>query len=258
MDEDGPIWLLVERLKRNDVPPPAEPVAPWLKLSPDPDKAPQIHETVLLTVPGPEKDALVARGQARPEDCAPAVNPEDARTGRFDVRLRLEDRPKLREAIDAYLAETWLPWAEVERPRRRAIALYGRLFQIAQSAETGAGAGAIELVWGDGLTRWRRDGHEIDLPLLERLVEIEIDEEAGAAIRIRPRATPAVVNLRPYEELQVEGVGPAFESARRALASVDADEGVSPFRRESYGPVLRACQTRLDPGAIPKTPPRSP
>ena len=61
VDEDGPIWLLVERLKRNDVPPPAEPVAPWLKLSPDPDKAPQIHETVLLTVPGPEKDALVAR-----------------------------------------------------------------------------------------------------------------------------------------------------------------------------------------------------
>jgi hypothetical protein len=98
-----------------------------------------------------------------------------------------------------------------------------------------------------GLARWRRDGREIDLPLLERLVEIEIDEEAGAAVRIRPRATPAAVNLRPYEELHVEGAGPAFESARRALAAVDADEGVSPFRRESYEPALRSCQARLDP-----------
>lgn len=247
VDDDGPVWLALERLKRHEAPPPPAAVAPWLALSPDPDKPPKIREARVVTVPAAEKDALVARGEARAEDCAPALKPEEAEAGRFDVRLRLEDRPRLREALDAYLAEVWLPWAEAERPRRRSVALYQKLFQIAQAAEIGAADQAIELVWGMGLTRWRRDGREIDLPLIERLVEIEIDEEAGAAIRIRPRETPALVNLRPYEELQVGGAGLAFDSARRALAAVDPDEGVSPFRRESTEPTLRACQTLLDP-----------
>jgi hypothetical protein len=35
-DEDGPIWLTVQRLKRGDPPEPPELIAPWLNLSPDP------------------------------------------------------------------------------------------------------------------------------------------------------------------------------------------------------------------------------
>jgi hypothetical protein len=34
-----------------------------------------------------------------------------------------------------------------------------------------------------GLSRWIRNGIEIDLPLLERLAEIEIDERAGGDIK---------------------------------------------------------------------------
>jgi hypothetical protein len=39
-DEDGPVWLCAERLKRNDPPRPSDTLAPWLDLSPDPDRTP--------------------------------------------------------------------------------------------------------------------------------------------------------------------------------------------------------------------------
>ena len=38
----------------------------------------------------------------------------------------------------------------------------------------------------------------------------------------------------------------ALDASRRAIAAVDADEGVSPYRRDGFEPVLRACQARLD------------
>ena len=44
----------------------------------------------------------------------------------------------------------------------------------------------------------------------------------------------------------VEGVTLTLEAARRAIAQIDPDEAVSPYRREGFEPILRACQARLD------------
>jgi hypothetical protein len=244
-DEDGAVWLCAERLKRNDPPKPSETLAPWLDLSSDPDRTPLPRDHLLKTVSKPECDELVASGQARVEDCAESLS-ADAK-GQFDVRLRLEDRPKIAGEAEQYLSLSWLPWSVGERPRRRSIALYQKLFEVVQLSELGGAEQAIEMVWGIGLSRWIKDGAIIDLPLIERLVEIEIDERAAGTIRIRPRQAQAIVNLRPYEELKIEGAPVAQDAARRAIASVDDDFGVSPFQRETFEPVLRACQTRLDP-----------
>jgi len=103
------------------------------------------------------------------------------------------------------------------------------------------------LVWGIGLSRWLKDGTLVDLPLLERLVEIELDERASGLIRIRPRQARATINLRPYEELKLEGLAIALEAARRAISVAEEDDGVSPYQKDSFEAVLRGCQTRLDP-----------
>ena len=241
-DEDGPLWLSVERLSRAEPPPCPGDLAGWLDVTPDPDLAPALREERLVTVPARQRDDLVARGEARLEDCTASLDPEAA--GQFDVRLRLEDRPSLRLAAEAYTAEQWLPWAVGERPRRRAMAVYQKLFEVAQLSDLVADQ-PFELVWGLGLARWNRDGIEIDLPLIERLVEIEIAEEAAGEIRIRPRAAPALPDLRPYEALGLDGATLAADAARRAIAAA-GDDGVSPFVRESFEPALRACQSRLD------------
>jgi len=247
-DDDGAIWLSAERLKRNDPPPPLDGLSPWVELSPDPDKAPVTRDHVLITVGKAERDEFVASGRARAEDCAESF--EVGAKGQFDIRLRLEDWPEIANDIEGYISQSWLPWSVAERPRRRSITLYQKLFELAQLSEMGGAEQAIELVWGIGLSRWTFEGTLIDLPLIERLVEIEIDEGAAGTIRIRPRQAPASVNLRPYDELKIDGVTTAQDAARRALAMADDEVGVSPFDRDAFELVLRACQTRLDPEGI--------
>lgn len=247
-DDDGAIWLSAERLKRNDPPAPPDGLAPWIELSPDPEKTPVTRDHVLITVPKAECDEFVASGRARAEDCAESF--AVGAKGQFDIRLRLEDWPEIANEIEGYISQSWLPWSVAERPRRRSIALYQKLFEVAQLSEIGGAEQAIELVWGIGLSRWMFEGTLIDLPLIERLVEIEIDEGAAGIIRVRPREAPATVNLRPYDELKIDGVPTAQDAARRALATTDDDVGVSPFERDSFELVLRACQTRLDPEGI--------
>jgi hypothetical protein len=101
-DDDGPIWLTVQRLKRGEPPEPPKPITPWLTLSSDPDKTPQLREFLIRTVTASEKNDLIARGEARSEDCAEAMGPEAA--VRFDVRLRLEDRPEITPAAEHYIS----------------------------------------------------------------------------------------------------------------------------------------------------------
>ena len=244
-DDDGPIWLAIERLKRSE-PPLANPdLSDWVEVVADPDKAPILREFVLRTVSTKEKDLLIASAKVRQADCEPSlVSKEKAE---FDVRFRIEDNPQISVEFDKYLAEHWLPWASKERPRRCSISLYQKLFELVQLMELGSAEQAIELVWGIGLSRWVKDVAVIDLPLLERLVELELDEASGGTIRVRPRQARAHANLRPYEELKLDGVPLALDGTRRALAMAEEDEGVSPYRRDGFELILRGCQTRLDP-----------
>jgi hypothetical protein len=145
-DDDGAIWLSAERLRRNDPPVPPEGLVRWVELSPDPDKTPVTRDHVLISVPKAECDQFVASGRARAEDCAEsfAIGAKD----KFDIRLRLEDWPEIAKDIENYISQSWLPWSVAERPRRRSIALYQKLFEVAQLSEMGGAEQAIELVWG--------------------------------------------------------------------------------------------------------------
>ena len=245
-DDDGAIWLAVERLKRIDPPPLDAELETWLDVSSDPEQRPVIPESRLVTVDAARKDELVSSGQARREDCAPAIDPEGP-PGRWDVRLRLADRPDIARRLQEYMAGPWASWSQPERPRRKSMAIYKRLFEIAQLAELGGTDRSFELVWGIGVSRWRHDGHDIDLPVLERLVEIEILENQGAEIRIRPRTVGAMVNLRAFEPLSGSGARLALDSTRRHLELIERDGEVSPFISDSFEPILDGIHSQLDP-----------
>ena len=85
--------------------------------------------------------------------------------------------------------------------------------------------------------------------MLERAVEVEIADQKDAAITIRPRATAARVELRASEKLAVERLALAEDAAKRCLRSIEAadGEGVSPFRPETFEPLLKICGSQLDP-----------
>jgi hypothetical protein len=248
-DEDGPIWLSVERLRRVDPPPIDADLEAWLNTTGDPEHRPRIPESMLVTVDAAAKDRLLATGQARREDCEPAIDPEGP-TDHWDVRLRLADRPDIAKRLESYVAGPWTLWAETERPRRRTMAIYRRLFEIAQLADLGGTDRSFELVWGLGVARWKRDGHDMDLPVLERLIEIEVLETQGAEIRIRPRSVGAIASLRGFELLSAGGAQLALESALRKLDMIEREGEVSPFVLDSFEPILTVIHSQLDPQGV--------
>ena len=67
--------------------------------------------------------------------------------------------------------------------------------------EVGAAESSIELIWGIGVVNWQKDGKVLDRPLLERRVEIELDDAHSGLIRIRPTRADPLFDLKPYEEL---------------------------------------------------------
>jgi very-short-patch-repair endonuclease len=251
-DADGPIWLCIKRLQRTAPPPVSAECQPWIEVSNDPVKPPIIREVRHLRMPEIEMTRLAAAGEVRTEDCmvSSKVAGKDEPPGNyFDVMLRLEDRAAVADALEAYCTVPWLQWSEGEKPSRRSITVYQRLFEIAQRLLQSGGHESVELIWGLGVARWDRAGESIDLPMIERGVEIEIADQSDAAITIRPRATPARVELRPFEKLAAERLALAEDAARRCLRAIEGadSDGVSPFRSETFEPLLKICGSQLDP-----------
>lgn len=248
LDDDGAIWLTIASQNRVEAPEVDADLGPWIEVPADPDHRPRVRDSVVLDVDEREKDRLIATKDARPEDCAPAVN--GARADTWQVRLGLEDRPELIERLRSYIDGLWTSWAEVEAPRRKTNALYERLLEIAALGNRGSADQAFELVWGIGVSRWKHGYHDIDLPVVERLVELELVEKPEAEIRIRPRSVGAVINLKPFEALSPGGTRLALDSGRRVLEAIENDGELSPFVRDSFEPILKVVCSQLDPQGI--------
>jgi len=100
-DADGPIWLRIDRLQRTTPPPVDAEVQPWIDVSNDPTKPPAIREVQHVRLVEAEKNRMVESGEARPDDCVPSIkgtNKDEPPGAYFDVVLRLDDRPTIREA----------------------------------------------------------------------------------------------------------------------------------------------------------------
>jgi hypothetical protein len=250
-DEEGQVWLEVERLARREPPAPPTEIAEWVHLSADPRRRPEVREHRLVTVTASERDTALAKGEVRAEDVLEAPRkrgePEN-RPPRFDLKLRLEDRPVVAAAIETWIAGAWTSWSVDELPRRQTIALYQQLYRIFQFLEVGAAESPIELIWGIGIVHWQKDGIVVDRPLLERRVEIELDDRRGGLLRIRPTSAEVRFDLKPYEQLGCAGLASLSNLIRREIQRIGEEEGVSPFARESFEPILSPAGARLDPG----------
>ncbi|CAL75188.1 hypothetical protein; putative helicase [Bradyrhizobium sp. ORS 278] len=244
-DADGPVWLAVERLIAVD-PPEIEPdLTMWIVVPSDPDRRPLVRQRVTITVPTGEKDRLIAAGHARAEHCTLA-DESSTFAGLWTIRLHLEQRPDVVERLERYLAGSWTIWATAERPRRRTIALHQRLCELAKATSAGRIDSSCEIVWGIGVSRWRRHGGDLELPLLERLVEIELLDNADSEIRIRPRMVAATANLKAFELLT-----PAARLAgHTAEQLLERGAELSPFQPASFEPILSAIGSQLDPHGI--------
>jgi hypothetical protein len=96
-DDDGSVWLEVERLVRKEPPAPSDDIIEWIAVCTDPARSPEVRSERLITVTAAERDAALAKGMVRPDDVLDSPRrrgePDNA-PPRFDLKLRLEDHPE--------------------------------------------------------------------------------------------------------------------------------------------------------------------
>ncbi len=242
-DEDGPIWLKIDRLKREDPPVVPEPIREWVTASRDPFREPVVDKLRIQTMHKDDATKLVARGVIANDDIQPALKSGEPRD-HVDVVMRLERFEDAKVAVGHYISGPWSEWAEGEKPRRRTIAIYGAFFSLQQAMQSDP-EHPNEVVWGFGVSRWKVKGTEIDHPLIEQMVELDIESRDGA-IRIRPRAVKPQLALRPFFELDNDGAPRVREFGKEFLGQAVDDRELSPFRQDTFAPLLRQAATQLD------------
>ena len=233
-DEDGPVWLSIDRLKRIDPPDIPEEIQLWITVAADPFMEPVVESVHTETITKARAEELITEGILEEEDVQPSMRPDrdgddEEQAGLCDVIFRLQNLPDTEATARTYVEDTWREWAEAERPRRETIKIYDDFFSLQQSIRSLDGERGLEAVWGIGMARWRlEDGHTIDHPLIEQLVEIDIDTMSGR-INIRPRSTLPDVPLKPFFALDNPGTNRVHAFTKDFFASFAEDQDLSPY-----------------------------
>jgi AAA domain len=138
----------------------------------------------------------------------------------------------------------------VEKPRRRSIDFYNKIYQIYQRLIALGDDTPIELVFGVGVARWMIQSTRINVPVIEQLIEIELQEDG--CLDIRPRQTAPQLMLKVFHVLEVEGSKAVQHDLGQQLERTveDPDVGFSPFDGRSFEKILRACAARLSSTGI--------
>jgi hypothetical protein len=245
-------WLRVSRLREAAAPEPDEAYRPWLALAEGkgPFDRPRLLDTKLVSVSIDDASDLIEAGLALEDDVmkprGTAVDPD-----KVDILLSLANLPEFGAAFGEWIGRPWTAWEQSERPRRRSIAFYNRLFETQQRMAAMGDDVPVEAVFGVGIARWNHPAGRVNAPVIEAIVELELDPEDGA-ITVRARQQPPRLALRPFDVLEIDGAGTLYREASAQLERLynDPDVGFSPYERVGYEMVLRMCQSRLSAAAV--------
>lgn len=243
MDCDDGTWLRIDRQRETRPPDPLDYVAQFLVTKPfDPTKKPSIKPAISLEVTIEDASDLAEAGLLLHDDVHPIMDDGIEIENRVKIVLHAKNLPEMRRAHERYVAGPWADWAEQEKPVRRAISLYNDLFKIHSAIHT-ADSTPPELIWGIGIGRWKIGAERVDMPLLEQMVDIEV--EAGGAIAIRPRDLAPQLSLKPYLEAEIDGSPKLQRELQQSLAQIlQGDAEFSPFTTV-WEPILDAAASNL-------------
>lgn len=250
---DDEIWLQIHRLRETH-PPDFDPMFEgWVDFGPHPsaDEPPEIAPERILRLPIEQISELAEAGLLADDgDVMRPVGTDETFPDQMDVIVRLRNLPEFHGLWRNYLDGAWLEWSKVERPRRRSIEFYNKVYQIHQRLIALGDDTPIELVFGLGVARWIVQGTRINAPLIEQLVEIELREDGS--LNIRPRQTSPQLMLKAFHALEVEGSKAVQHEMGDQLERIveDPDIGFSPFDARTFEKILRACSARLSPTGI--------
>lgn len=215
--EGDDVWLRLPRLHEVAAPDLDAALKPWVTLSKSPDKPPELKKEISVAVPG----------QAA-------------------LQESLENHPEIRAQFAWYLEFMWNPWSQTERPRRKAISIYNRLFSLQQAIAAEGAETPLEIVCGIGYAVWKKDGYPTPVkhPLLVQACSINLNE-LTLDLEVRPRDTEPKLEVDCYAEMEISGVHQLESFWNRSV--LEGANRLSPFDQSTFEPALRAAVGYLDP-----------
>ena len=250
---DQETWLRIHRIRETKPPQPNAMFEGWVDFGPhpSPDVVPTLHgERVVRLSLEDISDLFEAGIVADPSDVLAPDSSAGTAADQLDVILRTANMSEFRSMWRDYVEGPWANWAEVERPRRRSIDTYNRLYQIHQRMMAFGEDTPVEMVFGLGIARWRIDTERINIPLIEQSVELEMDETG--TISVRPRQFLPQLVMAAFHQHQIEGSEAAQKDVGQRFLRMadDPDVGFSPFEKSTFESILRTCSTRLSERGI--------
>jgi len=248
------VWLSVDRLAPSDPPAPAADISSWVEVGSDPAHEPRRLDRITVKLPAEEAEIFVASGRVAREDIRLESESDGEAPGegrQADVTLRLDAFPELAAKIEGYIDGAWRDWANAEIPKREAIKIYDELRALADSSGSGEEERQTELVWGVGALRWNHVKlGRIDHPVIEIPLEIDV-EKMSEKISIRPRWQSARLAEPFLGLLPGDGMAEYIKSERSRISDlIDAGEKITPFRKQTFEPILLNCAARIDPVGV--------
>lgn len=229
------IWLAIPRVKKEKAPDVPEILRDWVTVKDDPDTAPKIAATIIHTCALEEVEFLQKEGKISPEDIEISSRAAYLR----DVTLHSENIPAVDSALKMY-QQQWQRWADKERPRRKIAELYRQLFNFQQKLEQESNQ---ELIWGVGMLHWCYERRDISIPLLEKSMEMDINETTGEIV-LRPTLQPVRLIQEPFIALELKGITQLDSYAKPLMEELVAE--FVPMDVAGYADILRQAATFLD------------
>jgi transcription elongation GreA/GreB family factor/very-short-patch-repair endonuclease len=243
LDCDDGAWLRIDRQRETKPPEPADYVASFLASRPtDPAKPPVMKSAISIEISIEEASDLEEAGLLRPENVKAIVVDGVELENHVKIALLAEDCKEMQREFERYSSGLWADWARGEKPIRKSISFYNDLFKIHATIHT-AESTPPELVWGIGIGRWEHAGQRIDMPIVEQLVDIEVED--GGAIAIHPRDLPPTLSLKPYLEFEIDGSSKLQRALQDRLVEImQGDAEISPFTT-TLEPILDTAASNL-------------
>jgi very-short-patch-repair endonuclease len=215
--EGDDVWLKVPRIQEISAPNPGENLRAWVTLSKSADKKPELKTECVFLEGKKEVD-----------------------------RYQLSDHPEIKEHFDWYVENQWEPWSAAERPRRKTISIYNKLFALQQTISSEGSETPIELVWGLGYSTWKKEGQSntVKCPMLVQACEIVLNSRTFD-LEVRPRDVDARLEIDCYTEMEVPGVRQLEEFWKSV--QTNSEIRINPFESSTYEGVLKAAVGHLDP-----------
>ncbi|VBB07197.1 Hypothetical protein LUCI_2441 [Lucifera butyrica] len=215
--KDPDAWLEVYKQTIDPSPKPPDELQEWvIDKGTEPDRPPQVHETISkLTPEEKEQLTILARRIAELEKQITGIEEADNRS-KLEMDLLsarnkekvLQDKNEIFFAADPHrvalwhqwLNEVWQPWADITLPKLKVQQIYGAFFALYQRLQREGDA--TELVWGHGLLTWYTDNLKISRPVLTTRMELLFDSKNGV-FKLLPTSNGTILELDMLSNIEL-------------------------------------------------------